>query len=273
MKHLFLALLFLTVSLHQVLAQDTLVLQKYVSNLKKVDITIEGQSYSFLFDTGGGETFISSEIAKRLGKTIYGQATSFRMSGEKITYQKCDDVSLKAANTTFFHSTIGVWDIMNILPKELPKLDGVLSLKSFKDRVITVDLANNRLIIETAKSSNKAIQNKTLVPSLFATGMNGNELTIFLGLLNQQHLYWFLFDSGNLNDLLLSTAIANQWGLHKDTTHKRTELGSISITLANKKIESNAAAEPIIYDGLLNYAILSKYIFVIDLSKKQVWMN
>ncbi|HYH14270.1 MAG TPA: aspartyl protease family protein, partial [Flavisolibacter sp.] len=152
MKHFFFSLFFLAITFHHALAQDTLVLKKYVANLKKVDLMIEGQFYSFLFDTGGGETFISPEIAKRLGKPIYGQATSLRMSGEKVTYQKCDSITLKAGDINLFHSTIGVWDIMSILPTGLPKIDGVLSLKSFKDKIITLDLGKERLIVESNKS-------------------------------------------------------------------------------------------------------------------------
>jgi hypothetical protein len=273
MKKVFLLTAYILATCCSLLAQDTIYLKKYVSNLKQVTITIDGQTYSFIFDSGGGETFISPAIAKRLGKTVYGQATSFRMSGEKINYQKCDSVTLKAGNTSLLHSTIGVWDIMSILPAGLPKIDGVLSLKSFKDNKISLDLANERLVLETDRSFKRAVQNKTLVPSLFATGMNGNELTIFLGTFFQQHLYWFLFDSGNLNDLLLSSSIAKQWGLQKDTAHKRVELGTVSLTLGRKKIEQAAAAEPIIYDGALNYAILSKQVFFIDLPLRKVWMQ
>ena len=68
MKTLYLTLSFLTIFVYRAYAQDTIYLENYVGNLKKVNVTIGSKSYSFLFDTGGGETFISPEIAKSLGK-------------------------------------------------------------------------------------------------------------------------------------------------------------------------------------------------------------
>src|SRR5687768_1613577 len=83
-------------------AQDTIQLKKYISNLKKVEIVIQGHAYSFLFDTGGGETFISPEVAKRLGKCVYGNETSFRMNGEIVKYAKSDSITMKIGSTTIF---------------------------------------------------------------------------------------------------------------------------------------------------------------------------
>jgi hypothetical protein len=135
MKTLYLILSFLTIFVYRAYAQDTVYLENYVGNLKKVNVAIGSNSYSFLFDSGGGETFISPEIAKSLGKTIYGSATGFRMSGEMIKYRKTDSISLNIYRTTIFHSTIGILDIMSLLPKGLSKLDGVLSLKTFQDKI------------------------------------------------------------------------------------------------------------------------------------------
>lgn len=253
--------------------QDTIELKKYVSNLKKVEVTIEGYPYSFLFDTGGGETFIAPEVARRLGKTTYGNATTFRMSGEKLNYQKCDSVAINIGSTTIFHLTAGVWDLMSILPAGLPKLDGVLSLKSFKDKIVTIDLSHSKLILETSSSYLKSIKKKTLLPSRFASGIDGNELTIFLKIPNQNRSYWFLFDSGNLNNLLLSHRTAYEWGLQSDTVTQRKELNTVNIHLGTRKTEARSASENIIYDGALNYEVLSKSVFTINFPKKEVWMQ
>ena len=83
MKTLYLTLSLLTILVYRAYPQDTIYLENYVGDLKKVNVTIGNNSYSFLFDTGGGETFISPEIANSLGKTIYGSTTGFRMSGKR----------------------------------------------------------------------------------------------------------------------------------------------------------------------------------------------
>jgi hypothetical protein len=273
MKTLYLILSFLTIFVYRAYAQDTVYLENYVGNLKKVNVAIGSNSYSFLFDSGGGETFISPEIAKSLGKTIYGSATGFRMSGEMIKYRKTDSISLNIYRTTIFHSTIGILDIMSLLPKGFSKLDGVLSLKSFQDKILTLDLANNRIILESTSSYRKLIKNKIALQSRFANGPDGNELIIFLGIHKQKHLYWFLFDSGNLGELLLSHRTAYEWGLESDTVSQWKQLGSLNINIGIKQFITEAASKDIIYDGSLNFAILSKATFIINFSQKQVWLD
>lgn len=254
------------------LSQDTIVLKTYFGNLKKVDLTINGKPFSFLFDTGGGETFISPEVADFLNKPVYGNSTGFRMTGEVINYRKCDSVLLKINSTKLFHASIGVWDISKVLPKELPKIDGVLSLKSFHDKIVTLNFPNNEILIETPVSCQNKIKKMTLLNSRFANGQDGNELIIFLGISKLGHLYWFLFDSGNLDNLLLSHSTALEWGLQSDTATQRSEIGTLTIPIGKKYFADKASSKPLIYDGALNYSIISKSIFLISISKKQIWM-
>lgn len=252
--------------------QDTIQLKNYISNLKKLDVVIQGHLYSFLFDTGGGETFISPEIAKDLGKEVYGNETSFRMHGEMITYSKVDSLSLQVGKTAIFHSTVGVWDVMSILPEGLPKIDGVLSLKTFRDKIVTLDFPSGKFVIETKKSFQKQRERSVLLQSRFASGMSGNELTIFLNIPYKERNYWFLFDSGNLNDFLISPHTAYEWKLQSDSTTERKELNLINIRLGKKIMESKAASGKMIYDGALNYALISKSKYVINFPLQQVWM-
>ncbi len=254
-------------------AQDTLLLKRYVSNLKMLEVTIKDSTYNFLFDTGGAETFISPDIASRVGKAVYGNVTGFRMSGETIKYQKCDSIWLKIGNEMILHSTVGVWDIMSILPKELPRLDGVLSLKSFQNKLVTLDLANNRLIVESPASYERQIATKKLLPSRFANGLDGNDLNIFVGIPRRDRFYWFLFDCGNLNDLLLSHTTAVEWGLQSDTVSQRNTLGVVPIVIGRATTEAEASSDAIIYDGALNYAVMSRYVFTINFPKKEVWVE
>lgn len=254
-------------------AQDTILLKKYVSHLKQVEVTVGSDTLHLLFDTGGGETIISPAVARKLGKTVYGNATSFRMSGEMLHYQKADSVTLTIGGKAFYHPVVGVWDLMSILPQGLPPIDGVLSLKTFAGRVLSMELAAGKLVVETESSYKSATRNMTLLPSRFATGMNGGELTIFLGVRHKNRPYWLLFDSGNLNDLLLSHSTAREWGLQSDTVTVRRELGVLPLLLGKKKWEGTAASEKIIYDGALNYALLSRARYLIHFGRKEVWME
>jgi hypothetical protein len=252
----------------QLKAQDTIHLKKYAGNLKKIEVEIAGRSFDFLFDTGGGNTFISPSVAKQLRKQPYGQVIGYRMSGEQFTYQRCDSVLVKIGGLPFLQEETGVWDLMKILPEGLPRLDGVLSLKSFADQIITLDLANNLLILENPSFLGKGY-NLTLLSSRFATGLAGDEVCIFLQMQHRSKKYWFLLDSGNLRDLLLSKQTAIEWGLQKDST----AADSLAFALGDHLARAKVAVEPIIYDGVLNFATLQQFVFVLDLRRRQVWLR
>ena len=273
MKKISFAIIFLLLKGSPTICQDTIQLQDYLSNLKIISVVISGKSCSLLFDTGGGETMISPALANSLKKNIHGNVTGFRMSGEMIAYPICDSITVSMGHTKLFHSVVGVWDIMSLLPKDFPKVDGVLSLKSFESTIITLDLGNNRILIHNSTSFRKGVSKKTLLQSRFANGLAGNELNIFLAVYKNRNRYWFLFDSGNIGNLLFSHHSAYEWLLETDTTNGNRSFGLTSIMLGKKEISTTAESASIIYDGALNYDILSKSIFIIDFRKKQIWMD
>lgn len=252
--------------------QDTIQLKPYIENMKTVDVFIEGKRYNFLFDTGGAETLVSPEIAKTINKTIYGSTTGFRMSGEIIKAQKLDSISLTIGSTKIFHQTVGVWDLMSILPKEFPKIDGVISLKSFAQTILTIELSKNILIIENKVSAKKKIKEKSLLTTRFANGLEGSELNIFVGIPKLNRLYWFLFDSGNSGPLLLSNESAEIWKIQKETQKDNYENNPESEFLIGKKnLKIKPFVRDIIYDGVLNFEAISHYDFTIDFKTNKVW--
>ncbi len=255
-------------------AQDTIKLKPYIENMKTVDVFIEGKKYNFLFDTGGAETIISPEIANTIKKEIYGSTTGFRMSGEKIKAQKADGISLSIGNTKIFHPTVGVWDLMSILPKDFPKIDGVISLKSFAQTVLTVELSKNILIIENKNSAKKTLKGKSLLTTRFANGLEGGELNIFVGIPKQNKLYWFLFDSGNSGPMLLSNESSKIWNLEKESQKDNYENNpELEFVIGDKNLKIKPFVRDIIYDGVLNFEAISRNIFTIDFKNKEVWIK
>ncbi|MGE8554515.1 MAG: retropepsin-like aspartic protease [Chryseobacterium jejuense] len=250
--------------------QDTIRLKPYIENMKTIEVVIEGKRYNFLFDTGGAETIISPEIATHFNKKIYGRATGFRMSGEMIKTQKSDGISMTIGSTKIFHPAVGVFDIMSILPKEFPKLDGVISLKTFVDHILTLNLSKNTIIVESKSSSQKTIRGKSLVASRFANGLDATELNIFLNIPKDNQSYWFLFDSGNSGPLLLSTETAATWKLSKDKDNMNSET---QFVIGEKVLISKSFTRDIIYDGVLNFETLCNYIFTIDFKNSKVWIK
>lgn len=253
-------------------SQETIALTKYGGTMKKLDVLIGGTTYPFLFDTGGGDTIITPELAAIACKEIYGKGIGFRMHGEQAAYRKCDGVKMKIGNTELFHPTVAIFDIMALFPPIAPKIYGAISLKSFQDKIISLDLPNSRLILETKRSAKKKSRRMKLLESRFPTGMSGGELDILLGIRRNGALYWFLFDTGNGSNPIISPQTAYDWGLQRDpastgTTHK-TE---ISFGTGTETFDFDT--EEIIYDGVLNFNIISKKEYLLDFVHEQVWTN
>ena len=100
-------------------------------------------------------------------------------SDQEITKEPIE-ISLSIGRVSFHYERIGVWDVNKILPEDLPRLDGILSLKTFLDQPFTIDLSSKHLILETKESLEDRTSTMTRLESRIATGPNGNELTIFL---------------------------------------------------------------------------------------------
>ena len=163
-------------------SQTEIPLQDYFRTLKSVQVTIEGKPYTFLFDTGGGLTLISPEIARELDKEVYGNFVGFRMSGEKVASKLCDSLYIGIGGREFFHPYVGVFDIMSLLPADFQRVDGLISLKTFEHEKISLNLEKSQVIVETERSFSHRIRHMNEVPARFANGPCGRELNIFLGM-------------------------------------------------------------------------------------------
>ena len=246
----------------------TVTLTPYVSRLVTVETIVGNDTLQLLLDTGGGETVIGPHIAKRIGCNPTGRKIGFRMSGEQVVFQYCQDVALVIGGKTFHHDEIGVWDIQSVLPENLPPVDGILSLKTFGNQPFTLDLSSKSIILETPKSLANRIKKMNLLKSRIATGPDGSELDVFLhGGFKQNG--WFLLDSGNLDATIVSEGYAdsNMMDSNKDSGVNEAEfsLEGLPSNLIRYR------AKNIIYDGALSEEFMREYIFTFDLSSNSIW--
>ncbi len=253
-----------------VMAQTEIKLDNYFRDLKTVEVTIGEENYNFLFDTGGGVTVVSPQVIEKLNKEPYGYNVGFRMSGERVVFERCDSVTLTMGGIRFHQEEVAVYDLMELLPKELKRVDGVVSLKTFERNEITLDFNNNRITIETEESFKAKTRRMTQVESRFSNGLAGDDLNIFLALKVGGKKWWFLFDSGNIAEMKIAKTIASSWeaGLASDTTMAR-----FSYHFADKAKESKMYIEDIIYDGALNFSFLQLHQFAISLSQNLVFIS
>ena len=64
-------------------------LDPYVGSFVTISMTVNGQEATMLFDSGGGVTAITPNLAKRVDCDPYGKLVGHRMSGERVEFQKC----------------------------------------------------------------------------------------------------------------------------------------------------------------------------------------
>ena len=251
-------------------AQTEISLENYFKTLKSVKVNIENRTYDFLFDTGGGITILSPKIVKEINKSTYGNSVGFRMSGEKIEWKLSDSLNIEIGGINFFHSYVGVFDVMSLLPEEFKRIDGVISLKTFEKTNVTLNLSKNILIVETEESMEEKIKNMDLVQSRFVNGPNGSELNIFIGTQVNHRLWWFLFDTGNIAQTIISTNIAGEWGLTYEE-NEITEIGKHKFEIAGDSIASPTIIDKIIYDGALSFDFIHQSEYTISFKEEKIW--
>ena len=239
-------------------------LQPYVGRLVTVTGRLHGDSLRLLFDSGGGETLLAPWVATDIPCEPAGRSVGFRMSGERVEWPLCDDVALDFAGQTVVDSVVGIWDVMGILPEGLPRLDGIVSLETFRDRLLILSLAESTLELHAEGSFRQRVQSMTPVPMRVATGQDGSQLTVFLAgrVAGTDEGAWLLLDSANLAETLLAP-------------HVRDDESPADVTIVfsdSLAVTAPARTADIIYDGALSEAFLRQLIVALDLKRGRAWV-
>lgn len=227
-------------------AESTIKLETYAGRLRQVEVDIAGAKRKFMFDTGGGYTIISPAVAAAIGCAPKGRIFALRMSGEPFTTPTCAGVSYGLGSLRVRDDVAGVFDLMSLLPKDLPPLDGLISLKSFEGHRFALDLSANVVVIDGDVRGGP-------FPCRIATGLDGSNLTLFARIDQTNQRLWFEVDSGNLADVRLAVHAAPLFGADAGAPKV------IALSLGGAKpVNVMASAGSIIYDGALNAAFLER---------------
>lgn len=252
-------------------------LERYVGKLRQVRLELAGDSASFLFDTAAGETLLTPEAARKLGCAPYGRGVGFRMSGERVEFQYCDDVTLQLGGAAFHHERIAVFDLMALLPSELPPLAGVVGLNSFSGRAVTLDLSSGSLVVETDSSLATRVREMTPLAARYATGSDGASLVPFVAGLAGGLRIWLELDSGNLAGVILAPHVLRSIG-ERDAATAAME-GGAGVPLSAVVFEipglGSVGADlalDIIYDGALSAGFMEQWVFTMDLDTGRMWV-
>ena len=240
-------------------------LSPWAGLLRSVTVTVDGTAHPFIFDTGGGTTMITPEVAASVGCTPYGRTIGFRMSGERVEFEYCDNVALRLGQVALAREPVGVYDLKSILPAGLPRADGVLSLRSFRDRPVTIALGAGRLTLETAGSLAARVRRMRRLTIRIATGPSGAETTVYVAARVGGRRVWLLLDSGNGDPALVAPHVAAMAGL------KGTEGDAVIQIDGVGPVQLPIRPKPIIYDGVLGAGFIQDWILTFDLASARAW--
>ena len=243
----------------------TIQLSIYAGLLRSMAVTVADAAHTFIFDTGGGETMITPDVASTIGCMPYGRTIGFRAGGEQVAFEYCDDVLLRLGDVAIAHERVGVFDFKSILPAGAPPADGVVSLRSFRGQPVTIDLAKGRITIETANSL--AVRTRGMRPLTIrvASGPTGAETTVYIAARVGGRRVWLLLDSGNGDPALVAPHVARMAGLMDSKGEALIEfdgLGPIRLPIRTRNM---------IYDGMLGAAFIQDWIFTLDLGSSRAW--
>jgi len=255
------------------LAQRTLMipLETAVHGLLKMNATVNGHVGTFLFDSGSGFSNISPSFAAAIGCQPWGQITGFRMTGERLDMQHCDNVSVQIGGRSFASTTVGVFDLSGYLPSEVGHIDGTIALDLFANDVFTLSYGGRFIQILDLKALALQTAGVDGMPIHVVRDAEGLALTVNLPVNTSAGTAWFEMDSGNTSSrVLVSRSLAPLFQLTSDT--KVASLIRIIFADGSAFVGQPRILQ-LILDGNLGASFLSSYDVTIDLPHKTAWLT
>ena len=234
----------------------------------------------WLFDTGAGLQVVSQATFDRLTSvTPAGRLTGFRMMGERLDAELYRVSSLEVAG----------YRQENVLVAPWPELDnagisGIVSLKFFENRPITIDFANKTFTVETAGSAEAIARTGQVVP-METQRYRDKALDIFVNFtLGDTVLAEFELDTGSGRRLWIDSRFMEKLGI--DTTADSvtamsnggqvwqvTDLSHVSLRDAPSVASDSIRAtfrDSLIYDGVMGIAFWDGRAITIDLPNRRL---
>lgn len=236
-----------------------------------INVQIGAKTYPFLFDSGGGITLISPAIAKEIGCAPFGQVAGFNAGGTRLDFKRCDNVDLKMGDYST-NLNVGVYEIMTLFSPDTKEIGGFVSLQTFENRVITIDLAGNKIIVETENSMKEQIKNMKPLESRIGSQGGGAIIDLFIAANTPKGKIWMEVDTGNFSTLQFSPPAQEMLGINFDAPNKAKMMKPVKLDIAGLgEIEMPGRERAMIYDGMLNYDTISKMILTVDLRTGKTW--
>lgn len=253
-------------------APQVIELEPYVGRLRKVEVTVDGRPYDFLFDSGGGFTSLVPELAERVGCEPHGRLVGFRMDGERVESRQCGRVEI-AVGELPLTMEVDLFDLMALLPAELPPLHGIVSLHTFQDQAVTLDLAADRLVVETEASLAQRVREMQPLAVSLNRELEGRGLTAFARVEAARGYLLLLLDSANLAGVRLAPTAWRQLqpGAEPPPPGKSAPVVLDFGPAGRRRVTAQAA--DLIHDGALDAAFMESALLTLDLPRGRAWIR
>ncbi|HZJ44828.1 MAG TPA: hypothetical protein VFD63_13720 [Pyrinomonadaceae bacterium] len=231
---------------------------------------VRGHEGLFMFDTGGGISYVSPLFAQTIGCKVWGQLSGFVLTGQRLDMPRCDEIVFDIQGQGLKAPIAGVFDIMKFMPPNVPRLDGSLGLDVFAGRAITLSLADRTLTIESRQSLANRMKRGREISIRLVREVEGSALAIVVGVVTPEGTAWMEIDSGNGGANVIAKHIAPLIGAKTDTKQPQPArfnlVGGIPVT---GDVRVN---ETLVMDGNIGTRFLVNWDLTLDLRKGRAWL-
>jgi len=240
------------------------------TEMMTVHATVRGHEGNFIFDTGGGISYISPAFAQTIGCKPWGQITGFTLTAQRLDMPRCDNLSLDIACRRFGSPIFGVFDIMKFMPAGVPRIDGSIGLDVFAGRAITLSLAQRKLTIESRSTMRRRITRGREVPIRLVREAGGVALTVYVAVPTPEGMAWMEIDCGNGGANVIGKHLA---GLLKLDAGKKEPQPASFLLAGGIPVQGMARVnETLIMDGNIGARFLINWDLTLDLAKGRAWL-
>jgi hypothetical protein len=232
---------------------------------------VRGHKGSFVFDTGGGVTYISPAFAQTIGCKPWGQLSGFVLTGQRLDMKRCDELKFEIDARNFRAPIAGVFDLMKYMPANVPKIDGSIGLDLFADRAVTLSLAKRTLSVESAASLKQRMRTGKEISVRLVRELEGIALAVVVGVVTPEGTAWMELDSGNGGANVVAKHIAPLLNLKTDVKQPQPAkfmlVGGVPVT-GDARVN-----ETLIMDGNIGTRFMIDWDLTFDLDKGRAWLT
>jgi Aspartyl protease len=231
--------------------------------------SVRGHEGNFIFDTGGGISYISPAFAQTIGCKPWGQMTGFTLTAQRLDMPRCDGLAFEIAGHSFGAPTSGVFDIMKFMPANVPRVDGSIGLDVFNGLAVTLSLAKRKLIVESASSLRERTKLGKEVP-IRLVREGGIALAVQVAVPTTDGTAWMELDSGNGGANVIGKHLV---GVMKLDPNKNGPQPASFIIAGGVPVEGMVRVnEKLTMDGNIGTRFMIDWDLTLDLAKGRAWL-